>query len=362
MMRAVMRFLLAWVLALPVGGAAAQSISNLPQGSAVNASDLFPATQGWTVPGTGQTRKVSGAMFQAFITANIPTILNGALGSVQGSVAYRGLTGWAGLPPGTAGYVLSTLGPAANPAWIPATVGTTPGGSTGQLQFNNAGAFGGFVLAGDCTLAQPTITCSIPVNHIAAIATNKLLGNSSGSSAVPSEQTVSTGLTFTGGALSVTYGTSSGQALQGSTRGAASGVASLDSGSKVPAAQLPAAALNASLAVPVCPNGVGCLTAATPDIYPIGFAASIAASTVPVAICKVSPAATVTFLVKKWTAGNPATSATLCTGSISTACALSACSISVTSLNPADGLSVEATEASADAAAVISITVPMVKQ
>lgn len=120
--------------------------------------------------------------------------------------------------------------------------------------------------------------------------------------------------------------------------------------------------VSSSLAVPVCPNGVGCLTAATPDIYPVGFPSVIAASTVPVALCKASPAATVTFLVKKWTAGNPASSSTLCTGSISTACALSSCSISATSLAAADGLSVEATEAGADAAAVISITVPIVKQ
>jgi len=117
-----------------------------------------------------------------------------------------------------------------------------------------------------------------------------------------------------------------------------------------------------ALAVPVCPNGTGCPTTATPDLYPIGFNALITASTVPVALCKVSPAATVTFLVKKWTAGNPATSSTLCTGSLSTSCGLSSCSISATSLSSADGLSIEATEASADAAAIISITVPLVKQ
>ena len=153
----------------------------------------------------------------------------------------------------------------------------------------------------------------------------------------------STGLTYSAGALAVSYGTSSGTAVQGNDSRVTAG-------------------LNSSLAVPICPNGIGCLTTATPDIYPIGFAASIANATVPVALCKVSPAATVTFLVKKWTAGNPATSSTLCTGSISTSCAVSACSISTTSLNAADGLSIEGTQASPDAAAVISVTVPFVKQ
>jgi hypothetical protein len=37
--------------------------------------------------------------------------------------------------------------------------GGTPGGAPGQLQYNNAAAFGGFTLAGDCTIAVPTITC-----------------------------------------------------------------------------------------------------------------------------------------------------------------------------------------------------------
>jgi hypothetical protein len=53
--------------------------------------------------------------------------------------------------------------------WAGASVGqsisspggsTSPGGSNGQLQYNNAGAFGGFTLGGDCTLAQPNITCT----------------------------------------------------------------------------------------------------------------------------------------------------------------------------------------------------------
>lgn len=40
--------------------------------------------------------------------------------------------------------------------------GGTPGGTSGQVQYNNAGAFGGFTLGGDCTIAVPaagTIIC-----------------------------------------------------------------------------------------------------------------------------------------------------------------------------------------------------------
>ncbi len=39
-----------------------------------------------------------------------------------------------------------------------ASVGAAAG-SSGQLQYNNAGALGGFTLSGDCTLSEPSITC-----------------------------------------------------------------------------------------------------------------------------------------------------------------------------------------------------------
>lgn len=35
-----------------------------------------------------------------------------------------------------------------------------PAGSDGQIQFNNAGALGAFTFGGDCSLAQPTLTCT----------------------------------------------------------------------------------------------------------------------------------------------------------------------------------------------------------
>lgn len=43
----------------------------------------------------------------------------------------------------------------------PPSSGGSPGGSNGQLQYNNAGAFGGFTMSGDCTIVVGTgvITC-----------------------------------------------------------------------------------------------------------------------------------------------------------------------------------------------------------
>lgn len=44
-------------------------------------------------------------------------MLDLAFGSAQGSVLYRGASGWLALPPGTTGQVLSTGGPSTNPSW-----------------------------------------------------------------------------------------------------------------------------------------------------------------------------------------------------------------------------------------------------
>lgn len=49
----------------------------------------------------------------------------------------------------------------------------TPGGSSGQVQFNSAGTFGGFTVSGDCTLVTSTgvITCTALNGHPAPTST-----------------------------------------------------------------------------------------------------------------------------------------------------------------------------------------------
>ena len=59
----------------------------------------------------------------------------------QGDIFFRGANYWNNLAAGTSGYFLKSNGPGANPSW--AAVSVSPGGSSGQLQYNNAGAFGG---------------------------------------------------------------------------------------------------------------------------------------------------------------------------------------------------------------------------
>lgn len=37
---------------------------------------------------------------------------------------------------------------------------SSPGGTSGQIQYNSSGKFGGFTMGGDCTFSQPNITCT----------------------------------------------------------------------------------------------------------------------------------------------------------------------------------------------------------
>ena len=99
------------------------SVTN-PNTNPVIGFNLSP-TSGYTIYGnnTGLTG------YPAF--NSISSYLD-SFSNTQGSVLYRGSTGWQALSPGTSGYVLQTQGTGANPQW--ATVGVTAlSGTTNQI-------------------------------------------------------------------------------------------------------------------------------------------------------------------------------------------------------------------------------------
>jgi hypothetical protein len=65
-----------------------------------------------------------------------------------------------------------------------------PGGTNGQIEYNFAGVFGGFTLAGDCTIVVPTITCT-KTNGVALspTATSGVATNLSGTPLLPNGTT-----------------------------------------------------------------------------------------------------------------------------------------------------------------------------
>lgn len=105
--------------------------------------------------GSGITLTPSGNISDSpTISAAVQDILD-QITTTRGSVLFRGAADWQALAPGTSGHFLKTLGAGADPTW---SVGgsTPPGGSSGQVQYNNAGAFGGFTVGGDGTLNTST--------------------------------------------------------------------------------------------------------------------------------------------------------------------------------------------------------------
>lgn len=102
------------------------------------------------------------------IAADVQEILD-TLSATRGVIIFRGLTGWTVLLPGTAGNVLQTNGPGADPTWVPASGGG--GGGYPQIaltkptaaQFTNINPAAGLTmtdktfgvaLIGDSTLAS----------------------------------------------------------------------------------------------------------------------------------------------------------------------------------------------------------------
>jgi len=350
--------------------------------------------------------------------ASLPTTVGNLLDSLtttRGSIIIRGASGWTALVPDTAGYVLTDGGVGADPYWAAGGGGGgTPGGSSGQGQYNNAGAFGGYTVGGDCTADFTTgvftcttlnsvspgaffsgtdagnLTGTVSVNRFnsgtGASASTYLRGD--GTWVTPTISAV-TSVTFTGdgtvlsstpsaavtstGTLTATLNSQSANAfLAGPTTGAAAAptfrgidIADLPVGTSsttVAAGDDSRFTTNAASGLSVPYYGIP--ASADPDIYDIPFTATIAASTDVSATCKVLPVLATTVVVRLWTKGAPATNSTLCTGTLSTACAwTSPCTIGSTTVssNPSpttrQALSIEATQIASDSAARVSFSI-----
>lgn len=150
-----------------VNGIAYPFTSILPGGSSgqvqYNNAGAFGA---FTVTGDGTLNTSTGALtitktggvsFGPFATAttiNAATQVSGLLPVANGGTG----TATPGLISGTNVTVTGS--------WPNQTInaaggsGGTPGGVSGQLQYNSSSSFGGFTLAGDCTITVPNVTCT----------------------------------------------------------------------------------------------------------------------------------------------------------------------------------------------------------
>ena len=88
----------------------------------------------------------------------------------------------------------------------------TPGGTSGQIEFNNAGVFGGFTMGGDATLVTSTGVMTIAASAVtyakmqAAVGTSILLGRGSSGPGTLQEITLGTNLSLSGTTLNAVAG------------------------------------------------------------------------------------------------------------------------------------------------------------
>jgi len=106
------------------GSATGMTISNIGNASLTNS----------TITIAGTSTALGGSITES-------TMLD-SISNTQGTILYRNDSAWVALSPGTSGQVLATQGAGANLRWIDAS-GGTPGGSSGQVQYNNSGSFAG---------------------------------------------------------------------------------------------------------------------------------------------------------------------------------------------------------------------------
>ena len=83
------------------------------------------------------------------IDADAQEILD-QISATRGTILYRGLLGWAGLPPGAAGQLLQSAGPGADPAWAAGAAGAADWVLSASWDFAVSGAVASLV-SGDLT-------------------------------------------------------------------------------------------------------------------------------------------------------------------------------------------------------------------
>jgi hypothetical protein len=89
-----------------------------------NFNALLGCINGTVNPGTAGQVGYYAANGQTISGTSLSNLLDSAIGSTRGALLERGASGWAVVPPGTSGTVLTSNGPGADPAYLAAANGS----------------------------------------------------------------------------------------------------------------------------------------------------------------------------------------------------------------------------------------------
>lgn len=171
----------ALLLAAPVGALAQKTVSQLQTEN----TSTFP---------TGCTNCITPAAVSALISDILVSFWN--IGGASGGIfVASGASHATGLVPDPGAVAGTTRFLREDATWAVPASGGTPGGATSSIQFNNAGAFGGFTMGGDVTVNTGTGVATVSASSItnsklAGTAGNSLKGNTSSISAAPTDVAV----------------------------------------------------------------------------------------------------------------------------------------------------------------------------
>lgn len=141
-------------------------ILDLPIAVGLDGTEWSPLVQGTGSDATTKRAQISQI-------TNIQGTLD-QIGHTQGDILYRGATAWQALPAGTAGYVLATGGPSANPSWI-------SGGGSGSVTSVGLSLPPIFSVSGSPVTTSGTLTGTL----VTQAANKAFLGPASGADAQP---------------------------------------------------------------------------------------------------------------------------------------------------------------------------------
>ena len=239
------------------------SVSLFPNAATLPPGTCFSVAYQWTTGGPPVRR------YWYIPISSVPVTLQQIEGSIPCPTTSPVTVAPGQIVPGAAGVTqVLTSSPSGFVSWATGGgSGGSPGGTNGQVQYNNLGSFGGFTPAGDCVLSRPNFVCT---------STNGVPFASSATTDTTNASNISSGTLDNGRLSAVPNSALANSSITVNTTSPLSGGGTVALGGSL------------TLACPTC-SGVSTITL-TGDVNGSG------SSSIPTTIVNISPGAALTYL------------------------------------------------------------------